>query len=65
MTSKRELSATLRAIRAQGWAIETTGGGHLKLIPRSGGPVFTGSTPSDCRAIKNLRALLRRRGARL
>ena len=37
-----------------------TRGGHLKLTLRNGKSVFTGSTPSDQRAIKNLQAQVRR-----
>jgi hypothetical protein len=48
-----------------GWTISTTNGGHLRLDhPEARGPVFTGSTPSDHRAIRHARAEMRRALAR-
>jgi predicted RNA binding protein YcfA (HicA-like mRNA interferase family) len=44
-----------------GWTISTTGGGHLRLEhPEANGPVITGSTPSDHRAIRNAVAQMKR-----
>jgi predicted RNA binding protein YcfA (HicA-like mRNA interferase family) len=44
-----------------GWTISTTNGGHLRLEhPEANGPVITGSTPSDHRAIHQARAAMRR-----
>lgn len=44
-----------------GWTIRRTGGGHLRWTgPNGEGPVFTASTPSDHRAIQNIKATLRR-----
>jgi hypothetical protein len=49
---------------AYGWSLEHTRGGHLKLThPAAAVPIFTASTPSDRRALRNVRAELRRRGA--
>lgn len=49
----------------QGWQIELTGSNHLRWRSPEGKPVFSASTPSDHRAIKNIRSMLRRNGLRL
>lgn len=49
----------------QGWIIETTKGGHIKLKPPTGMVVIVASTPSDRRALANTRSLCRRSGATL
>jgi hypothetical protein len=43
-----------------GWIVAVRRGGHLKLTHPCGALVFTGSTPSDHRARKNLLGQLRR-----
>ena len=62
---KRDLAKLLRAARARGWQVTPTRGGHWKLTHPGGGLVVTGTTPSDFRALANLRATMRRveRGA--
>jgi predicted RNA binding protein YcfA (HicA-like mRNA interferase family) len=51
----------IREARRSGWSVTRTGGDHLKLThPEASRPVFTGSTPSDCRAIRHARAEMRR-----
>jgi predicted RNA binding protein YcfA (HicA-like mRNA interferase family) len=53
----------VKIARRQGWTVEPTRGGHLKLIPPNGGQfVVLASTPSDHRVWKNDRARLRRQG---
>jgi hypothetical protein len=55
---KRDL---IREARRAGWLVTRTGGDHLRLThPAAAGPVFCGSTPSDCRAIRHTRAAMRR-----
>jgi predicted RNA binding protein YcfA (HicA-like mRNA interferase family) len=47
----------------QGWRVETTRGGHIKWYPVHGTEfVVTSSTPSDYRAIRNIRSMLKRYG---
>ncbi|MBB4931350.1 hypothetical protein F4561_002170 [Lipingzhangella halophila] len=59
----RELRKFARLARARRWRIEVKGSGHLAWIPPCGrGTVFTSSTPSDPRTIKNVIAQLRRAG---
>jgi hypothetical protein len=69
--TRRQLGTEIKAAEAAGWTVEMTKNCHVKFSPppgardRSGspaGPVFTGSTASDHRAVKNLRAQLRRSG---
>jgi predicted RNA binding protein YcfA (HicA-like mRNA interferase family) len=58
---KKDVEQFLRVLRRDGWRVERTNGEHWKLTPPgSGRMVFTGSTPSDHRAIKNLKAECRR-----
>lgn len=53
-----------RAAREADWTIHLTGGGHLAWCPPSGPVVFTPSTPSEWRGIRNARARLTRAGLR-
>jgi len=59
-----DLTSLVHLARRQGWCVEPTGGGHLRV--RSCDPampvVFTGSTPRDWRAVRNMRSQLRRAG---
>ncbi len=51
----------VRELRREGYAVEYTGAGHLRITkPGHNGLVFTASTPSCPRAQKNLWAQLRR-----
>lgn len=59
--SVREL---VRALRAQGWRVEVSGGGHYRCEAPSGALVFMPATPSDGRrGMRNTLAVLRRAGA--
>lgn len=63
MSLKREMNDLRRRAERQGWTIELRRSGHLKWVPPAGGPfVFSPSTPSDVRGIRNTRAELRRHG---
>ncbi|MDX1535620.1 MAG: hypothetical protein R3346_02575 [Candidatus Spechtbacterales bacterium] len=48
----------------QNWRVERTGSGHLRFLSpdRSVSPVFSPTTPSDVRSVKNVRGKLRRAG---
>lgn len=51
----------VRLAERDGWRVSTTGSNHLRLEhPQASGPVFTGSTPSDRRALHNARAMMKR-----
>jgi len=58
----REFRPLVEAAVAQGWTVTPTKGGHLKFQSPKGDVVFAAGTPSDWRAMKNVRAHLRRAG---
>jgi predicted RNA binding protein YcfA (HicA-like mRNA interferase family) len=63
---RHALKQLLRAAEARGWRVELTRrGGHVRLVHPDGPVVVAASTPSDFRALANLRSMLRRveRGA--
>lgn len=53
-----------KACRKQGWLVERTKNNHYKFTPPDPKKriVYTGSTPSDKRHLKNLLGDLRRQG---
>jgi predicted RNA binding protein YcfA (HicA-like mRNA interferase family) len=57
---KHDLKQQLRQAEAHGWRVQPTRGGHWKLTHPDGGTVVTSSSPSDHRALANLKAQLRR-----
>jgi hypothetical protein len=52
----------LKCAERQGFGIRMTHKGHFRIDAPNGGCCFTSSTPSDVRAIRNLRSELRRIG---
>lgn len=59
----KEVRRLIRFAIKLGWTVEVTGSGHLKWKPPDGSPfVVSSRTPSDPRALQNLRAYLRRAG---
>lgn len=46
--------------KASGWAMGTTGKGHIVLRKEGFKPIFMSSSPSDWRAAKKARAVFRR-----
>jgi hypothetical protein len=62
--TRRDLHQFLdRLKQVPGWSVVHTRSGHLQIRGPGGALVHTGSTPSDRRALRNLRSDLRRRGA--
>lgn len=56
-----ELTALLRELRRAGYRVTKTHGSHWQIRDRRGRLVATtGSTPSDSRGLRNLRADLKR-----
>lgn len=53
----RELEAWAKA---RGWTVSHSRGGHLRWRHRSGALAFTAGTPSDVRAVRNAKAVMRR-----
>jgi hypothetical protein len=44
-----------------GGSLKSTGSGHLEIrLTIGGGPIYTAATPSDKRALLNIRAMVRR-----
>jgi hypothetical protein len=58
----KELKLLLELASDQGWQIEKRNNNHYKLIAPNGKVVFTSSTPSDRRAIENIKRDLRSGG---
>lgn len=59
MSSRREVQALVRVAEQQGWTVEHTKNNHLKWLSPRGGIVYSSSTPSDHRALANLKRDLR------
>ena len=57
---KADLRDLLDDTRSRGWSATMTNRGHWRLRHPAGAIVFTGSTPSCPRAVKNAAAALRR-----
>jgi hypothetical protein len=62
MGNKKEFKQVIKIAESKGWVVCLTKGGHLKWTSASGQVVFSASTPSDGRAVKNLISELRRHG---
>lgn len=61
----REMRPTVKTAVRQGWTLDFTKSGHVKMIPPAGGaPIFASKTPSDHRSLKNFAAQLRRAGVK-
>lgn len=65
MASKNDFRDMIKAAERAGWTVERRHGGHLKWKSPTGAVVFSASTPSDHRAIKNHMSLLRKAGLNL
>jgi predicted RNA binding protein YcfA (HicA-like mRNA interferase family) len=62
---RHDLERLLRQASASGWQVARTRGGHWRLLHPNGGIVVMSSTPSDYRALANLKAQLRRAERRI
>jgi hypothetical protein len=63
MAAKKDIAALEKLARKQDWTVEPTRGGHLRWTPAGGGqPYFSSKTPSDSKAISNIKSDLRKRG---
>ena len=62
---KHDLERLLRQASASGWRVARTRGGHWRLLYPNGGIVVLSSTPSDHRALRNVRAQMRRAERRI
>lgn len=61
---RKELRPIVKRARKQGWKVDVTRGGHVRFVPppSGGSMVIASASASDSRAMKNLRAQLRRAG---
>ena len=64
-TFSKRIRPVLKQARALDCTVERTNGGHVRITCPDGGVIFTGMTPSDPRSVKNLTAMLRRKGVEL
>jgi hypothetical protein len=62
MSSRKEVQQLIKQAECQGWVVESTKGGHYKWLSPFGGFFFSASTPSDPRAINNIKKDLTRYG---
>jgi hypothetical protein len=60
--SNKELSSLIKQAKEQGWEVELTNGGHFKWRSPLGRFFFSAQTPSDIRALKNIKRDLRNNG---
>ena len=62
MSMMKELRSLLELATQQGWRVEQRNSNHYKLVSPTGKVVFTSSTPSDHRALENIKRDLRVNG---
>jgi predicted RNA binding protein YcfA (HicA-like mRNA interferase family) len=60
----RDVKHFTREVEARGWNVAPTRRGHLRLTHPNGGLVFVAGTPSDHRALTNMRAEIKRQERR-
>lgn len=60
MPIHREIRQTVNEAVERGWTFSMTKGHHVKMQWKDGSIVFTASTPSDWRSVRNFKANLRR-----
>jgi len=64
--AQRAIADMIKEVRKlKGWRVEEGGRMQWKVFPPSGAPIFASKTPTDTRAVKNIRAQLRRAGAEI
>jgi len=63
LSPDRELQRLITLAQKQGWKILIRNNGHLKWSAPNGYCYYSARTPSDGRAIKNIKAALVRHGA--
>lgn len=63
--TRKEMSQIIQQLEDQGWTVTLTRGNHYKMVSPTGAVQFQPSTPGEGRALKNIKAQLRRAGAKL
>jgi len=59
---KKEMKVLVRAAEREGWLVKRTKRGHYQWLPPQGRVIVTAGTPSDHRALRNIKSDLRREG---
>jgi len=62
MSGRKDVEVLVQKAREQGWTVTKTKGSHYKWVSPLGGLFFSTSTPSDFRAIDNLKRDMKRYG---
>ena len=62
MSARKEIKEMIKAARKAGWIVTLTNGGHWKWQNPNGDIFYSALTPSDRRALLNMKAYLRRMG---
>ena len=62
MASRREVADLIKIVSKAGWSVTLTKGGHFKWVSPSGGFFYSAQTPSDHRAIKNIKRDIKNNG---
>jgi len=60
--SKKEIIVLIKQAEQQGWRVSMAPGGHYKWMAPNGKLFFTSQTPSDHRALQNIKRDLRVNG---
>lgn len=63
--SKKEIDQFRRRLRRQGFAVRLGGSGHWRVTSPSGETITMPRTPGGGRSVRNVRASLRKIGAKL
>lgn len=62
MAASKELKVLQKEALIQGWSVSLSNGNHLKWVAPNGKVIFTSKTPSDARAIDNIKRDLKSAG---
>lgn len=65
MKTPRDFRELREIAEQQGWTVAVRNNGHLVWTSPTGGKVYTSATPSDHRAVKNIKRDLRKYGLRV
>jgi predicted RNA binding protein YcfA (HicA-like mRNA interferase family) len=60
MGSKKDVMRVINEVASAGWLVERTRGGHFRLVAPGGQSVIAASTPSDPRALLNMKSRIKR-----
>lgn len=62
MASRRDIQELKKQAECQGWVVEPTRKGHYRWVSPNGVFFFSASTPSDHRAVLNIKRDLKNNG---